>query len=54
MTLKMTLKIYACMKSNYNNYIMKATYYSGFSTLMDWKKRDGKKKITIHEYIKRL
>ena len=45
MTLIMTPKKDAFMGGNYNNPMMKTTYYSYLSTLMDWKKIDGKKNI---------
>ena len=54
MTFITTQKIGSYMGSNYNNYMRKTTYYSGFSTLLDLKKRAGKKKYTIHELIEIL
>ena len=33
------------MGTKHENFMIKTTYYSNLSTLMDWNKRDGKKKI---------
>ena len=46
MNLKIIPKTDVCMGRNYNNSIIKTTYYSDLSTSIDLKKRDGKRKTS--------
>ena len=52
MKLIITPKIDACMGGKYRNSMMTTTYYSYLSTLMDWKKRYGKKNIRVMKTLK--